>query len=164
MCRNFDDAEDLLQDTILKAWLNIHQFQPGTNIGGWLFTIMRNHVYGQHRKLRHEVEDIEGQYSLRQAVAPEHSDKLIMADLSCALAKLRPLERMALLLIAIHGFTYGQTAHALGCPVGTIKSRVARARIKLAKLMSFDPHLDLEADGILKVTLQPTYGGWGYYI
>ncbi len=154
MCRNFDNAEDLLQDTILKAWLNIHQFQPGTNICGWLFTIMRNHFYGQHRKLRHEVEDIDGQYSVRQAVAPEQDNQLTKNSLSSALSKLRPLEREALLLVAIHGLTYEQTANALDCPIGTIKSRIARARIKLAKLMSFNPNLDLEADGLMKATLQ----------
>lgn len=159
MCRNLDNAEDLLQDTILKAWININQFQPGTNVGGWLFTIMRNHFYSQYRKLKHEVEDVDGQYAIRQAVAPEQDGRLAKNGLECALSKLHAAERETLLLVALHGLTYAQAARLLDCPIGTIKSRVARARIRLAKLMSLNPYIDLEADGIMKATLQSDQAG-----
>ena len=70
LCHNPDRADDLVQDTILRAWANLDRFEAGTNLNAWLFTILRNGFYGQHRKKRREVEDPDGSYAGRLRTAP----------------------------------------------------------------------------------------------
>ncbi|CAO4137909.1 sigma-70 family RNA polymerase sigma factor [Methylorubrum extorquens] len=121
-------ADDLVQETLLKAWANQAAFLPGSNLKAWLCTILRNHFYSQTRKYKREVEDAEGAMAA-QVVAPaaqEHGSdlRLVMAHI----AKLPPPMREALLLVGAQGFTYEAAAEVMGCQTGTVKSRVSRAR------------------------------------
>ena len=146
-----DRADDLVQDTLMRAWKNVDRFEPGTNLNAWLFTILRNLFHSEYRKRRREVEDPEGSYASHLASPPEQGAKLDLADLRVALTKLPPDQREALLLVGAQGFSYEDAAVICGCAIGTIKSRVNRARNRLAELM----HLtDMEEDlGPDRVTL-----------
>ena len=154
LCRDHDAADDLVQDTFLRAWANAHQFERGTNLGAWLFTILRNGHIGQRRKANRLVEDPEGQYAERLYALPEQDSYLDQQDLGHALTLLPNDQRHALLLIAVQGLSYEDAALTCGCPVGTIKSRVQRARTRLATLMDFDVACDLGPDRITRAALQ----------
>lgn len=121
-------ADDLVQETVLKAWANQQRFVPGTNLKAWLFTILRNHFLSERRKHRREVEDVDGVIAGRMVVlaAQEHG-----ADLQVVMshiARLPALQREALLLVGAQGLTYEAAAEVMGCQTGTVKSRVSRAR------------------------------------
>src|SRR4029453_11263089 len=95
LCHNTDRADDLVQDTILRAWKGIDRFEVGTNLNAWLFTILRNGFYTQHRKKRREVEDPDGFFAGRLRTAPEQNAKCDVQDLRAALARLSPEHREA---------------------------------------------------------------------
>jgi RNA polymerase sigma-70 factor (ECF subfamily) len=154
LCRDHDAADDLVQDTFLRAWANAHQFERGTNLGAWLFTILRNGYIGQRRKANRWVEDPEGHHAERLYAQPGQDSYLDQQDLGHALTLLPKDQQQALLLIAIQGLSYEDAALTCGCPVGTIKSRVQRARTRLAALMGFDAAYDLDPDRITKAALQ----------
>src|ERR671927_1021487 len=135
LCGNVDRADDLVQETLLRALANIHSFQPGTNMPAWLFTILRNLFHSEYRKRRREVEDADGSYAASLRTAPDQHAHLDFEDLRAALAKLPPDQREALLLVGAQGFAYEDAAAICGCAVGTIKSRVNRARARLANLL-----------------------------
>jgi RNA polymerase sigma-70 factor, ECF subfamily len=135
---NTDRADDLVQDTVLRAWANVEKFQEGTNLNAWLFTILRNLFHSEYRKRKREVEDADGSYAARLATAPEQNARLDFDDLRLALAKLSPDQREAVLLIGAEGFSYEEAAQICGTAVGTIKSRVNRARRRLSELMSLE--------------------------
>lgn len=133
---NPDRADDLVQETLLKAWGNRTSFTPGTNISAWLFTILRNVFYSEHRKRRREVEDADGQMAARLATHPAQDGHMDLMDFHLALQKLLPDQREALILIGGSGLSYEEAAQICGCAIGTIKSRVNRARNRLAELLS----------------------------
>jgi RNA polymerase sigma-70 factor, ECF subfamily len=135
---NVDRADDLVQDTLMRALANIHRFEPGTNLNAWLFTILRNLFHSEYRKRKREVEDADGAYAARLASAPEQNAHLEFGDFRIALAKLSHDQREAVLLIGAEGFSYEEAAAICGTAVGTIKSRVNRARTRLADLMALD--------------------------
>ena len=135
---NVDRADDLVQDTLMRALANIHRFEPGTNLNAWLFTILRNLFHSEYRKRKREVEDADGSYAARLVTAPEQNARLDFDDLRLALAKLSPDQREAVLLIGAEGFSYEEAAQICGTAVGTIKSRVNRARRRLSELMSLE--------------------------
>lgn len=135
---NHARADDLVQDVLVKAWSNMDKFQEGTNLKAWLFTILRNTYLSDHRKRKREVEDVNGAYSDRLSSPPEQHGHLDMKDLKIALAKLSTDQREALVLIGAEGFSYEEAAEICGCAVGTIKSRVNRARNRLAELMNVE--------------------------
>jgi RNA polymerase sigma-70 factor (ECF subfamily) len=137
LANNPDRADDLVQDTILRALNKRSYFQPGTNLSAWLFTILRNSFFSEHRKRVHEVADSDGDHAARLTVAPAQMDKLNLQDLQDALMKIDPDQRKALLLVSAQGLSYEEAAIACRTPVGTIKSRVNRARIRLADLMGY---------------------------
>jgi RNA polymerase sigma-70 factor, ECF subfamily len=139
LCGNRDRADDLVQEALVKAWNHLESFQQGTNLKAWLFTILRNAYFSELRKTKREVPDADGQFAARQAVAPEQHGHLDLIDLNNALAKLPADQREALILVGAEGFSYEDAAGICGCAVGTVKSRVNRARTKLAQLMSRDP-------------------------
>lgn len=130
-----DMADDLVQETLMKAWKHHDSFDPGTNLRAWLYTILRNEFYTQLRKRKREVEDADGVYSSQVAVAGEQEGHLDLEDLRGALAKLPEDQREAILLIGASGFSYEEAAEICGVAVGTIKSRVNRARKRLSVLM-----------------------------
>jgi RNA polymerase sigma-70 factor, ECF subfamily len=143
---NLDRADDLVQETLLRALANIDSFQPGTNLSAWLFTILRNHFRSEYRKRRREVEDADGRFAATLIARPEQDSRIEMEEFRQALAKLADDQREALILVGASGFSYEQTAEICGCAVGTIKSRVNRARIKLAQLLSIKDGTDFGAD------------------
>ncbi|KQT45469.1 RNA polymerase subunit sigma-70 [Methylobacterium sp. Leaf456] len=126
-------ADDLVQETMVKAWANRERFTPGTNFTAWLFTILRNQFYTEIRKGRREVEDADGVHAgtLTTQADQEHAAGLRMV---MNLIGTLPLpQRQALLLVGAEGFTYEEAAERLGCQVGTVKSRVSRARAFLSE-------------------------------
>jgi RNA polymerase sigma-70 factor, ECF subfamily len=133
---NVDRADDLVQETLLRALANIDSFQPGTNMSAWLFTILRNLFRSEYRKRRREVEDGDGSYAETLKSQPEQSSRVEFEEFRTALAKLPPDQREALILVGASGFSYEEAAEICGCAVGTIKSRVARGRVALEQLLS----------------------------
>src|SRR5689334_16660622 len=145
---SFDRADDLVQDTLLRALSHIDRFERGTNLNAWLFTILRNLFHSEYRKRRREVEDPDGGYAATLRSAPEQQSHLDFEDLRAALAKLPPDQREALLLVGAQGFSYEDAAVICGCAIGTVKSRVNRARKRLAELMFVEGVDDLGLDGL----------------
>ncbi|HRN89971.1 sigma-70 family RNA polymerase sigma factor [Hyphomicrobium sp.] len=133
-------ADDLVQETLVKAWNSRDSFTPGTNFRAWLFTILRNVYFSQHRKLRREVDDPDEQYQNSLSVPPEQHGHLDLADFRTALGTLPSDQREALVLVGAEGFSYEEAAEICGCAVGTIKSRVNRARNRLVEILG-DPDL-----------------------
>jgi RNA polymerase sigma-70 factor (ECF subfamily) len=138
LTRDRERADDVVQDTVLKAWSSIDRFEPGTNMRAWLFTILRNTFYSERRKAARVVADHDGSLSDRMAVRPDHDGRLALADLRRAFGTLTVGQREALLLVGAEGFSYEETAAMCGCAVGTIKSRANRGRRRLAVLLSID--------------------------
>jgi RNA polymerase sigma-70 factor (ECF subfamily) len=149
-----DRADDLVQETLVKAWSSFDQFEPGTSLDAWLWIILRNHFYTEHRKRRREVEDIDGYYSSRLTSAPTQDTCLDFADLRKALAQLRIQQRESLLLVAAEGFSYEEAARICACNVGTNKSRVNRARTRLAKLLAIEPACEFGPDRVTRAAIQ----------
>jgi RNA polymerase sigma-70 factor, ECF subfamily len=147
-------SDDLVQSTLLRAWTNLDHFQHGTNLEAWLFTILRNCVYSEHRKRRREIEDPEGGFARRLMVQPDQDSKLMLADLHEALAYLSPEQRKALLLVVEQGETYEDAAALCGVAVGTLKSRVNRARTQLAAMLQMENRHDLGPDRLMQAALQ----------
>jgi len=139
LCGDRDHGDDLVQETLLKALANIDSFKPGTNMRSWLFTILRNTYFTQRRRARHEVEDADGALAACLKSPPEQEPHLDLQDFQRALALLNDEQREALILIGAAGFSYDEAADIAGCSSGTVKSRVNRARGKLARMLSEDP-------------------------
>jgi len=130
-----DRADDLVQETLLLAMANIHSFQPGSNMPAWLLTILRNRYRTQYRKYRREIEDVDGRYAESLISPPEQHSRMEFEEFRVALATLPPDQREALLLVGASGFSYEEAAATCDCAVGTVKSRVNRARTRLAELL-----------------------------
>ncbi len=131
-------ADDLVQETILKAWANRDSFEPGTNMKAWLHTILRNHFFNLSRNYRRLVEDPDGRLAGALSVAPTQVSALEYRDLRRALTQLSPEQREALILTSAGGFSYEEVADIAGCAVGTVKSRINRARERLHDLLEGD--------------------------
>ena len=133
---NRDLADDLVQETLLKAWAARRRFQAGTNMRAWTFIILRNLFLSQMRRARFkgEWDDITASKILAAPASQErHVD---LGDLQRALLHLPQPQREALILVGAGGFAYEEAAEICGCAVGTIKSRVARGRVALEQLMT----------------------------
>ena len=126
-----DKADDLVQDTIMKAWL---------------FTILRNEFFSQMRKKGREVQDSEGVFTENLAVHPSQYGSLDLQDFRKALDQLPDDQKEAIILIGASGFSYEDTAEICGCAVGTIKSRVSRARTRLQELLGVNGQSDYGPD------------------
>jgi RNA polymerase sigma-70 factor (ECF subfamily) len=138
LAHNPAQADDLVQDTLVKALANVERFEPGTNLRAWLFTILRNHYYSQLRKAKREVEDADGRFAARIAVRPEQDGSVDLEDFKIAFQQLAPDHREVLTLVGASGCSYEEAAAICGCAVGTIKSRVNRARKKLSDILGLD--------------------------
>lgn len=138
LAHNPAQADDLVQDTLVKALANVERFEPGTNLRAWLFTILRNHYYSQLRKAKREVEDADGKFAARLASRPEQDGSVDLEDFKIAFAQLAPDHREVLTLVGASGCSYEEAAQICGCAVGTIKSRVNRARKKLSDMLGLD--------------------------
>ncbi len=131
-----DLADDLVQETLLKAWAARKRFQAGTNMRAWTFIILRNLFLSQMRRARFkgEWDDITAAKIL---AAPASQDRHIeLGDMQRALMHLPQPQREALILVGAGGFAYEEAAEICGCAVGTIKSRVARGRVALESLLT----------------------------
>jgi len=127
-----EKAEDLVQETLLRALTHMDRLERGTNLQAWLSTILRNQFYTGYRKRRREREDPDGLIAAKVAVAPEQGVRLDYRDVLDAVAKLPPRQRQAILLIGAEGRTYQEAATICRTSLGTMKSRVNRARTRLA--------------------------------
>lgn len=143
-----DKADDLVQDTIMKAWANQTSFTAGTNMRAWLFTILRNEFYSQMRKRGREVQDTDGAFTERMSVHPSQYGVLDMADFKKALDSLPPDQREAVILIGASGFSYEEAAEICKCAVGTMKSRVSRARTRLQDMLGIAGEADYGPDAV----------------
>jgi RNA polymerase sigma-70 factor (ECF subfamily) len=130
-----DQADDLVQEAIMRGLNKLDTFTPGTDLQAWLFTILRNHFYTSLRKRRREVEDPDGVMAGLLSAPPEQHGHLDLDDLRTALGKLSVDQREVLLLIGAEGMSYEEAAAICGTKIGTIKSRMNRARIRLAELL-----------------------------
>lgn len=138
LTNNHAQADDLVQETVVKALANLDRFQQGTNLNAWLFTILRNTYYSELRKRRREVEDPDDIHAGSRAVEPDQIHALHLNEFREALAKLPDEQREALILVGASGFAYEEAAAICGVAVGTIKSRVNRARRRLAQLLDYE--------------------------
>ncbi|MCK5749373.1 MAG: sigma-70 family RNA polymerase sigma factor [Oricola sp.] len=148
LCGTADKADDLVQETLVRAWDKQASFQPGTNLRAWLFTILRNEFYSQMRKRGREVSDADGALTVAMATHPEQAGKLDMQDFQVALAKLPDDQREAIILIGATGLSYEEASEICGCAVGTVKSRVSRARARLSELLEITDSSDYGPDGV----------------
>lgn len=138
LTRNADRADDIVQETLAKAWAKQKSFTYGTNLKAWLFTIARNEFYSHARKLGREVQDTgevdtlsTGGFGMR----PAQESSLGLRELREAMARLPQSQREALVLVGVSGHSYDEAAEMCRCPAGTIKSRVNRARSRLQELL-----------------------------
>jgi len=131
-------ADDLVQETLLKAWANRNRFQPGTNFTAWLFTILRNQFYSEIRKHRREVEDVDGAAASALVSLPDQVEHIALQNVWATMAKLPAAQREALILVGAQGLTYEAAAAVIGCQTGTVKSRVSRARAWLTEALGLD--------------------------
>jgi len=153
LTHNPDRADDLVQETLMRAWNKRERFQPGTNLHAWLFTILRNAFFSEQRKRKREVQDSDGSHAARLTTAPDQTDRLHLHDVWTAFRRLNAEQQQALLLVALEGLSYEQAAANCECAVGTVKSRVNRARIRLVKLLE---HADGDlADKVMQAVLAP---------
>jgi RNA polymerase sigma-70 factor (ECF subfamily) len=130
-----EQAEDLAQETVLQAWRCRGQFHPGTNLRAWLSTILRNRFYSSQRRRKWRA-DYDQEIIERTLVAPDDpSANVELEDVRRALAMLPDFQREALILVGAGGLSYDEVAHIMGCPVGTVKSRVRRARDELQAIL-----------------------------
>lgn len=146
LVRATDKADDLVQDTIVKAWSKQESFKPGTNIKAWLFTILRNEFYSQMRRSGREIQDTNNVFSNNMCVHPSQYGSLDLKDFKKALDSLPPDQKEAIILIGASGFSYEDAAQICGCAIGTIKSRVSRARTKLQNILEVNGESDYGPD------------------
>ena len=138
LARDRDRADDLVQDAILLALSAAAQFTPGTNFKAWIFTILRNRFFNDLRKAKHVIEPLAAADLADLASPAQHDSGLIFNEFRRAFMTLVPSQREALILVAANGFRYEEAAKLCGCAVGTIKSRISRARRQLLSLTADD--------------------------
>jgi RNA polymerase sigma-70 factor (ECF subfamily) len=153
LSRRSDKADDLVQDTILKAWASQGSFEPGTNLKAWLFTILRNQFYSQMRKSGREIQDTDGFHTDRLAVHPAQYGSLDMRDFRRQLDRLPDDQREALILVGASGFSYEEAAEIVGTAIGTVKSRVSRARSTLQSALEVAGESDYGPDSTAAAVL-----------
>jgi RNA polymerase sigma-70 factor (ECF subfamily) len=149
---DLDRADDLVQEAIVRGLSHLDSFTPGTNMQAWLFTILRNQFHTGYRKRRREVEDPDGQYAAKLAAAPTQDGYINLKDLGTALLQIPVEQREAVLLVA-GGISYEEAAQICGVAIGTIKSRVNRARHALAERLSIADTEDIGVDRVMKAAL-----------
>ena len=147
-----DRADDLVQEAIVRGLSHLDKFTPGTNMQAWLFTILRNQFHSAYRKRRREVEDPDGQYAARRATAPAQNGHLDLEDLRVALLRL-PVEQRETVLLVAGGISYEEAAQICGVAIGTIKSRVNRARSGISELLGIVDAEDIGADRVMKAAV-----------
>ena len=127
LARNHAAADDLVQDTIVKAWSNFDKFTQGTNLRAWLFTILRNTFYSNRRKVSREVPDPDGIHAGSLSVLPQHDGKLAFSEFLVAFNQLSAEHREVLILVGANGYSYEEAAGMMGVATGTAK--IGRAHV-----------------------------------
>lgn len=150
---DLDRSDDLVQDTLVRAWTKADSFTRGTNLTAWLFTILRNLFYSEQRKRKREVEDADGVHAARLTSLPEQEIRLEMREFQAALDLLPLSQREALVLVGAQSFTYEEAAEICGVAVGTMKSRVSRARGRLIETLGMNGTEDIGADALTRAAL-----------
>ncbi len=145
LCGNADRADDLVQETLVKAWGSLGSFAEGTNLTAWLFTILRNIYYSEYRKRRRETADPDGAMAARLVAPAAQNAHMDFLDFREALQKLPVDQREALILVGASGLSYEEAASICGCAPGTMKSRVNRARNRLADVLALSAARDAGA-------------------
>jgi RNA polymerase sigma-70 factor (ECF subfamily) len=158
MCRSADKADDLVQETMLRAITRIDTFQPGTNLGAWLTTILRNCFLSDLRKHRNEVQDADGAYAHALRTAPEQESLLEFKEFRAALREIPFNQREALLLVGAAGLSYEDVATICQATTGTIKSRINRARSRLAALLAIESVDEIGSDNQTRAILVGNQG------
>lgn len=130
-------ADDLVQDTLERAWAKLHLYRPGTDLRAWLFTVMHNVHVNRVRALRPADPLEDGMPEL--ASPSREADRLVVRDLDRAIARLPADQRAVLLLVTLEEMRYDEVARTLGIPIGTVMSRLSRAREKLRAMLSGHP-------------------------
>ncbi len=138
LCGDATRADDLVQDALVKAWANLASFEKGSNLKAWLFTILRNTYFSELRKRRREVEDADGVLAERMSVLPDQQAHMDLIDFKKAFGLLSDDQKVVLLLVGAEGFSYEEAAKIAGAAVGTVKSRVNRARAALTKRLGLE--------------------------
>lgn len=133
LCGNASMADDLVQETLVKAWNNAASFREGTNMRAWLFTILRNTYFSELRKRHREVEDVDGAFAEGVSVLPPQNSHMELLDFRRVFDQLTDDQKEVLILVGAEGFSYEQASEICGCAVGTVKSRVNRARTALSQ-------------------------------
>lgn len=126
-------ADDLVQDTLERAWAKLHLYRRGTDLRAWLFTVMHNVHVNKVRATR-ATETLEDEMPELAQRAPQ-GDALMVRDLDRSIARLPAEQRSVLLLVTLEDMSYDEVAHTLGVPIGTVMSRLSRAREKLRAMM-----------------------------
>ncbi len=146
LCKDIYRSEDLVQEAALRAWETRDRvsFVNACSFKAWLFTILRNCYYSDLRHKRIEVEDPNDQFALSIGIPPQHEVNLELRDLNAALRRLPDEQYTAITMVCARGLSYKQAASTCDCAVGTIKSRIGRARSTLLKTFS----LTLNVDGV----------------
>jgi RNA polymerase sigma-70 factor, ECF subfamily len=135
LCGNHETADDLVQETLVKAWQSRDTFTPGTNLKAWLFTILRNHFYSERRRAWRQVAWDQESAERLPGTSQDPSWAAELSDTARALRLLPDEQREALILVGAGGFSYVDVANICRCNVGTVKSRVARARKALMAIL-----------------------------
>lgn len=142
LTRSPAEADDLVQETLVRALGNLHQFMPGTNLKAWLFRIERNVFYTVYRKRHRETAALQREAEVIRTAPPQQEWWLKLGAVDEALDRLPGDQREALLLVGGTGLSYEEAADVCGCALGTIKSRVSRARSRLTDLLEVHHHDD----------------------
>ena len=138
LCGDVDRADDLLQETLVKALASLSSFTEGTNLKAWLYTILRNSFYSECRQRRREVSDPDGLIAAQIPVPDSQTGHADLRDFLEAPQLLPPEQREALFLVLAEGRSYEEAAKICRCRVGTMKSRVSRGRERLVKLLGLE--------------------------
>jgi len=139
-------ADDLVQETVLRALVHADQFRPGTNLLAWLMTILRN-AYLNEKRREQRLRNFDAKaFAMPSSVNADQEWHLEMREVQCRFGALPAPQREALVLVAANGYSYDRAAEIAGCAVGTMKSRVSRARLQLHALLERKPAAPADND------------------
>lgn len=151
--RHPSDADDLVQETLTKAIRHADKFTPGTNMKSWLFTIMRNECYSAARTMKRRIAG--APLPIEVTITGTHSQEWAVraSEMAKAIDALPPTQREAIVLVGMLGFSYDEAADICGCAIGTIKSRLNRARAHLAEHFAEEGTADVKgfSEHVLRV-------------
>ena len=138
LVRDHAMADDVVQDTLVRALGALHQFEPGTNLKAWLFTILRNQFYEQARRRKRETAVMGARFNGEEGASPQQLARAELHELQALIWRLPPLLREALILVGAQEMSHDEAAAICQVPVGTMKARLSRARAALVKMAEQD--------------------------